>query len=266
MARSLNLASALAKYERAVQHAERLKADIAWWANSEAHPPVNFRPKFHSKDHRVAFWIKGIHPPKPSWGLVFGDAIHNLRASLDHIAWEMVRASGVRLSERAKEGVQFPICAKDRAAYEALCQSRRLPGVSGRRIRLLSPFQPYEGRLRQGRELLWLARLDNDDKHRELQPVLVRPHRYDLVWEHGLRVSDIRIERAAWALETETEAVSALVEPWPHDSKPRVEVKFDAARQVTLEDPPFPNQIGMLEAWDLMQSYVERVLRKVLSP
>jgi hypothetical protein len=52
-----------------------------------------------------AFWVTEVPPIDPVIGLVVGDAVHNLRSSLDHLACELVIAGGGTPSEHTA----FPI-------------------------------------------------------------------------------------------------------------------------------------------------------------
>jgi hypothetical protein len=120
------------------------------------------------------------------WGLQLGNIVHNLRSSLDHLAWAVV-ARGRRpptvLTEGQQSGVMFPISATV-AAFRAQL-ARRLPGARRddvTRIRRAQPFRDPETARPIGvapadmHPLSILQRLSNADKHRSIQPVLATPH------------------------------------------------------------------------------------------
>src|SRR5690349_9702856 len=56
-------------------------------------------------------------PDHVRWGVLIGDRVHNLRTSLDHVAWQ---AAG---SSDAPSGTEYPIF-KDRDLYEAPISNR----------------------------------------------------------------------------------------------------------------------------------------------
>jgi hypothetical protein len=263
MSRRLDLSSVWAKYHWAVEHAESLHADIARWANGKADSPVVFDRKYHPERHEISFWVKSVKPPKDEWALMLGDTLYNFRATLDHLAWALVRSAGGKpLTDEEEKAVQFPICRKKPEDFDATCK-RRLPRVGLRRRRLLSPFQPYSTRPRQGRELLWLSGLNNVDKHRTMLTVLLRPLTYEYY-----AVGDFTFEAimppSAWRpFEPNTEAITLRVTPWTNP-EPDVRVYFDAARQVSLRDAAAPQRLGLVDILGSIQQYVARVVGKFI--
>jgi hypothetical protein len=89
-----------------------------------------------------------------------GDIVHNLRSSLDHLAYQLVIVgSGGEPTRR----VEFPI-AKDLATYESE-KARKVEGMRERAIKQIDNLKPYKA----GNQLLWrIHELDNIDKHRTL--------------------------------------------------------------------------------------------------
>ncbi|MGH9512883.1 MAG: hypothetical protein ACRD2U_12190 [Terriglobales bacterium] len=72
-----------------------------------------------------------------------GDVIHNLRTSLDHLAWQLVLAAG----SKPKRGVTgFPI-AEDRATYDSL-KARKVQGMRETAIERIERLNPYKRRER----------------------------------------------------------------------------------------------------------------------
>jgi hypothetical protein len=99
-----------------------------------------------------------------SCAVTIGDAIHNLRAALDHVVWELVSPFCTTAAERRK--VQFPFANSaqglDRAIEQRLID-RTAPEIADKIKRL----KPYPG----GYELLYLVdELDILDKHKLLIP------------------------------------------------------------------------------------------------
>jgi hypothetical protein len=88
-----------------------------------------------------------------------GDAIHNLRSALDHLAWNLAHWEGTIPGIRCG----FPI-GKELVNYESI-KSRMVAGMSPEAKQAIDNLRPYKG----GNEPLWMIHhLDIIDKHRHL--------------------------------------------------------------------------------------------------
>jgi len=103
---------------------ERLRA---WQQSAE--------PRFTSviADDRLS-WSVDTHitpwpPPVGHAALVAGDAIHNLRSSLDVVVWDHTDTSG--LTQAQKQQIGFPICDVDNAALPGSLPSGTAPRSDG---------------------------------------------------------------------------------------------------------------------------------------
>lgn len=256
--------SPLAKFEWAQQHAKSLNGDIGRWANSKAEPPVTFRREFKPKRQLVKFRVADVRPPAPSWGLRAGDALNNYRAALDHLAWELFEhGTGRRPPKWREEDVYFPVCSTTRGDFDKMCR-RCLPGVTKRMRDLLSPFQPYNTRIRTGRELLWLFDWNRTDKHRNMLPVLLRPFEYTILSRTPSPVTFTALAAGRTPFQAGTHAVTLRLSNWPRDSEPDVSVKFDAARHVFLPGV-VPEPIGLIEALESIDKIVGQILGKFIA-
>ena len=91
--------------------------------------------------------------------IVAGDAVHNLRSALDHLAYQLVLANGNKPNRKT----DFPIF-KDASDYEKNCVERT-EGMSQKALARIGEAKPYKG----GNDTLWrLHKLDIIDKHRLL--------------------------------------------------------------------------------------------------
>lgn len=91
--------------------------------------------------------------------VITGDVIHNLRASLDLLASELVRLQG-----HSDAKVYFPF-AKDVDAFDKAIKDRDFDKAGADAVDLLRTFEPYKG----GNDLLRaLHDLDIQDKHTNL--------------------------------------------------------------------------------------------------
>jgi hypothetical protein len=115
-----------------------------------------------SEGHLVARIVE-VLPFPGDFGLCVGDAVHNIRSALDHIAFRLSAPA-----DRKQAGqVAFPTISDQRDFLAAV--PRRLPGVSAEALALFEKYQPYNsGKLPATRLLAQVASLNNWDKHRAL--------------------------------------------------------------------------------------------------
>src|ERR1035441_9918456 len=153
------------KIERAEKHLDELEAVVLSLGEATfklisldsqpetGKPFMNFRPL-------------NVYPPEiPA---ITGDAAHNLRSALDHLAFHLVQV-GITFGETAPakwEDIQFPIFPSLKS-YEA-GKGRRIQGAQREAIEAIDALKPYKG----GCEALWLLRrMDNTDKHSFILPI-----------------------------------------------------------------------------------------------
>jgi hypothetical protein len=104
------------------------------------------------------YTIKTRTPIPLELPLIAGLAIHQLRSSLDHLAWQLVEANG----HTPGKWTYFPI-SENKSKY--IASSDKVQGMSAGAIKLIDAAKPYQG----GNDALWaLHELDNIDKHRFL--------------------------------------------------------------------------------------------------
>lgn len=175
------------KTERAEHHIFELKRIFKGYiaANKKA-----LTPKYNRKPRGRPI---GANFPKHT-PTILGDALHNLRAALDHAYCELVRARGHTPHERSF----FPIVnpnGKDtwqsrKASMEGHEKSGFGPGT--RIIEVLSDeVQPYLGG--NGEDLVRLHELDIADKHMVLLPTQQMTFITDLRTKGGEQISGVRV-------------------------------------------------------------------------
>jgi hypothetical protein len=114
--------------------------------------------------------VKLLKLPPPLMSLIGGDAIHNMRSALDHLAVQLVRLN----DKKPHRGNQFPIydsrpTEKDKRKRFERC----IDGMSKNHKEDVKKLQPFELRgTKEGLMLSRLGALDNLDKHQMLTPVL----------------------------------------------------------------------------------------------
>lgn len=107
-------------------------------------------------------WNLRVTKPVPEMAPIVGDAIHNLRAALDHLA-----VAAVGLNGRSSRGVYFPF-AERAEDLDEMIERRKFHRASPEALNLLRELRPYRG----GNEALrGIHDLDVADKHHSLVPV-----------------------------------------------------------------------------------------------
>jgi len=116
--------------------------------------------------------LRDFLPLSDDFSLIFGDAVHNFWAALDHLTWQLVKMHGtIRLGRKKAEGVYFPF-HKTAKVFEDM-KALRTPGVPNKPDRaLMKRYQPY--RRGDGPEAIrWLHFLAVRDKHRVVTPSMI---------------------------------------------------------------------------------------------
>jgi len=97
--------------------------------------------------------------PQHSWGLILGDAVHNIRSALDYIVW---RLAGSDLTDRTS---QFPICVTEHEWNSGYWKFLKRP-IHADAIAYIKTLQPYTRPDPKRAKLRILQELDARDKHK----------------------------------------------------------------------------------------------------
>jgi hypothetical protein len=121
--------SAWLKWGWAVKHGKALDRHItAWRDEHEGDRLFQTHAHYDAKRHCVIYLIDHIEPMPVEWGLMLGDTLNNLRSSLDHVAWAVVKRGKIpKLPKGQAEKVYFPFTKSDRQFSD--CLTTKLPGV-----------------------------------------------------------------------------------------------------------------------------------------
>jgi len=160
------------KQRRGMKHLQDLDAAIAEWVSLET-KPYRISGEFRPDSREYVFTGEMLKPLDDLllWGVMFGDALHNLRSALDHLVWELVRLNTGKDGSTAN---QFPICDTGAAYWssgrkgEPSTRERCLRGVSDAHKALIDESQPYRTPTPPGATpgLSVFRELSNHDKHR----------------------------------------------------------------------------------------------------
>lgn len=112
--------------------------------------------------------------PPAEVAVLAGEAVYQIRSSLDHLAFELVKSnpSGASLPNNWQEHCLFPLKLQlppgiSRPPLDERHFTRQLPGISREAFAFIESLQPY---YRRGPawDMWLLAQLSNIDKHRHL--------------------------------------------------------------------------------------------------
>jgi hypothetical protein len=152
-------ASGRVNIERAKEHVHNLKAAIDLFFQQRPYCAVTEKDE---KTGDTILRLRVSQPPPARFGAIAGDAIHNLRSSLDSLWRCVMHPNGGGKSDR-RGGFVIHETAK---GFEAT-SSRQVRGRRKDAMEVLKAIKPYQG----GNDLLWLLHVaDIDGKHHRLIP------------------------------------------------------------------------------------------------
>ncbi|MCY0903614.1 hypothetical protein [Arthrobacter sp. H14-L1] len=165
------------KLARAREHVESLRSEIDIFMGS-GDAAVHLDLEDSGRQH-VWRWTSFAEPPA-HLALLVGDAVHNVRAALDHLIYALATQGAQRRQEEIKptqmRQLQFPVYLDEETFLRNLGNGR-LKFVSPDARHFIEARQPYAVIPDHPEQyLLWqLAELDNIDKHREVRLGLRQP-------------------------------------------------------------------------------------------
>lgn len=157
------LASSNFRLIRAYEHIEAFEGEMDAFIRSKPHEILT---EVNNERTEYVYRARVYRVPPTRLSLIVGDAIHNLRASLDNLVWPL---SGMPTGKE-RERIEFPIY-DDRTRYQSTV-NQKLFGVDPRAAAMIERLQPYNALgtgPRFGPPLLMvLQHLSNFEKHRAL--------------------------------------------------------------------------------------------------
>jgi hypothetical protein len=232
--------SAWLKWGHALGHSQALRHAITARSGKDANPVRAFRTEYQPKRHGFAIVVEDVEPIPVRWRLLMGDIANNYRAALDHFAWALVTRGHTppetsKLTPSQERAIYFPVF-DDRAKYNKALP-RYLPGVRRADLTKVRWCQPYRRgpRSRPRDVLVLLAGINNDDKHRTIQPLWSFPSRVDIEVTDAQDCTLLRQEdwrRRANPLQAGTEV--AFMRARKTGPDPRLDVQMQVASTPTI--------------------------------
>lgn len=163
-----DLFSAHAKIRRAREHMSALECLADRFMKSN---PYQLGRRLEAQGRVHEYFFSKYTTPPDTFGLVVGDAIHNLRSALDHVAFALAQhgaeAVGATMTREQAMRIQFPIC-DDPDDFKIQIRRKRLRYVKSSYKTLIERYQPYNLNRQHPERTVpkVLADLNNRDKHR----------------------------------------------------------------------------------------------------
>lgn len=151
------------KIERAKKHISNLESEIKTFFDSK---PYEIGTKRDPEVGKLIYYVIRANAVPNCIAAIAGDAIHNLRSVLDHIAQHLFLLGPNRTS--GPGGHDNFIIGKSATEFKSMLQGK-IKDLRPNAVEVLRSIEPYQGG--KGHELWVLHRLDIIDKHRLLVTV-----------------------------------------------------------------------------------------------
>jgi len=169
------------KIKWAKKHISNLDAAIRSFCDSE---PYTLGVEEKPTISHIALKVARVQPIPTDFALIIGDAVHNLRSSLDHLAWQLVEAGG----GSPNKDTYFPICYGPQGCqqYASAIGKGEIDKMRPGAEKLLRSVQPYVS----GDNTLWhIHELDRWDKHRLILTVVTTLNDWRIVFGPGREIA-----------------------------------------------------------------------------
>ncbi len=257
------------KFGRAQKHIKEFETQIARYAKRYPYrgDRVPSRDR-RANPHLWTYVLRISQQPREEVALSYGDALHNLRSSLDHLAVALVpsdRKSHARflcLTDdpwRLRTDGEFVFDDEYRMSFE-----QAVRGMPPEAIAFILRMQPYGRAAPEEEALAVLNRLDVADKHRRL-----------IAFISGLEepTTTLRIRGTPVPYATTqggltkdgAELFTVDVTPWPGLKDAEVEVHVRGTPVVGIQVSEEAGHVDAMEAFQTISSVVDYIL-KTLEP
>ena len=221
-----------------------------------------------SKPHKIVTDAQGKETadmgksPPVDIAIIAGEALYQLRSTLDHLAFDLVKLNqiGTPLPPKWEEDCCFPLwidLPKKTPVYN--CFKSRLPNISKTSFAFIESIQPYH----KGSASVictptimgWLAHLSNIDKHRYLNVIETTLSHHEVVTTS--RGATISVARRGLKHGAE---IQPRVLPQPY---PTVNVKRHFAAYVAFKEPAIGNGT-MFPVQEVLKFCLEAIKKDII--
>jgi hypothetical protein len=167
MTETTSIVGVWGKIDRARKHILDLENEIGRFAKSRPYA-IGDKPHPVPQMRHTTLFIESLLPIPVEIALIIGDVVHNLRSSLDHLAWQLVLSNGETPTKKTYFPIQDPT-----QEFAPVSADKKMEGISLVCKQLIEEVQPRN----TGDDTLWrLHMLDIADKHRLLITAQVASH------------------------------------------------------------------------------------------
>ncbi len=243
------------RYQRALDHFDTFHKTFEWFRESH---PCKLAVNPQSEHPGGLIYVKGIDAAPLQLSVMLGDALQNLRQSLDHIVWE--------LSIGATDNSRTEFFISDNAKLFRTRGMGRIARVTDDAKAFIDAVQPYyrgDFTDKAHAEPLWiLDRLGNVDKHRAIHLLMVKPHGTSIRFITPERVEywdltppNIKLEPGAVVGAVTQEQLDAI-------SKGEVNMNFTMELEIAFADGPAKDRL-VREVWAELSAEVDAILTRL---
>lgn len=235
MAYHRSVDSAYAKFGRAPQHLNELRASVEAFRDRDPHVFYREITKhlFEPDSLVIKIFVRQkAAPPTVTWSLMVGDILTNLRAALDHAVYGHANARA-SLTSTQQQQMSYPIIeeslawfgdpnASSRKLREGIRKTKYEPFVHPAVLSVVDQSQPFNVSDPRWHGINVLKALVNRDKHRSLRVVIYT-------------TEEISVTRTA----------AAGYELIPRKDQAMEDGAWVGTARVQLPPPPVPSPIGL---------------------
>lgn len=243
------------KFKRAIEHLEAIKVAIA-------HDAASYGDRFTVKaDGKETL---DLLEPTPLISVLAGELIYQLRSTLDHLAFDLVKVNrnGIELPSDWEENCAFPIRCdlkpgqKTPLPYGAF---KKLPGIPIDAHTIIEGVQPYypNGTGALNTSLRLLNTLSNIDKHRRFALTVTRAQvRHNLIYKSGV---------TGYSVET-LEHGAEIPTPYVSEDDPLEDVKTRTTLIVAFNERDALGDASGVPIDHLLETILSEVWMEVVNP
>lgn len=223
-----------AKLRGADCHLKDVERDIIF----ALHNPFTIQTEYKADLSKWVFSFTNVTQPPIEIGIVIGDFVHNLRSSLDHLVYQLIK------SVRGDHDVRsfFPVFADENDYLNDTRVRKCLAHIPPAYIPKIDALQPYAPGRGGHSDPLWLLReLDDIDKHRTVHVGIIAVRERTLVLTSPPLPG---VGRTRWTLDRQ-ESTTILVEEGailspisglPVDTDPRDSIRIETTHDIHFRD------------------------------
>jgi hypothetical protein len=157
------------KIARSAEHLKSATEEVQRYIDSK---PGNVEAEIEPNSNRVILKFIAKTPVPDAVSIILGDAIQNLRSSLDYLVWELVIAANGSPGDKH----MFPIC-NSLDSFKHQITRKRLDGLTAEAVTEIQRLQPYNSGQQAPTHLLRiLDSLCNINKHWRILLIALAAH------------------------------------------------------------------------------------------